>query len=223
MVLICGEVAEEVHRHQPHGERHFLQHKYVEASLRAHSTVLQRSSATLTPGTCHQAPRHILSSTLKYGAKFYTPPPPQAFKYPSRGGGRIEGGGYKIPAVRGGSKYTHPFPWKMPFWPAMGGGVHNFSRMKWSDLILDLRPRRPATAQKKKPDPDNRRQISLKLAKYHFRTKFLWFSVFLPLFSPVSSTYYSLRRLQLQPRPITRGIRGGYPTKMTQHRDNHRA
>ena len=55
--------------------------------------------------------------TFFYGAKFYAPPPLHPWKYPSRGGGCIKGGGgaHKIPAA-------HPPPLKMSFGQEWGGG-----------------------------------------------------------------------------------------------------
>ena len=70
-----------------------------------------------------------------YGAKFYTPPPPHPWKYPSRGGGRIKEGG-RIKSCRGGLQNIHPPPLslKKVFWPKWvggGGGVYNFSLDMW--------------------------------------------------------------------------------------------
>ena len=57
--------------------------------------------------------------------------PPHPWKYLSRGGGRMKGGGYKIPAAWALKIYTPtPLPWKMPLgqkWGRGGGGVYNFS------------------------------------------------------------------------------------------------
>ena len=53
----------------------------------------------------------------QYGAKFYTPPPPHLWKYPSRVGGVYKRGvAYKIPAAWGLKLYTpHPPPLKNAF------------------------------------------------------------------------------------------------------------
>ena len=73
----------------------------------------------------------------KYGAEFYTPPPPHPWKYPSRGGGRI-----RSPAAWGLRIYTpHPLPLKNAFWPKMGGagGAYIISPC-WKKVFTRLLP-----------------------------------------------------------------------------------
>ena len=60
-------------------------------------------------------------SEFDCGAKFYTPPPPHPWKYPSREG-CIKGGGYKIPAAWGLKIYTPPPPSPQKCLLAKNGG-----------------------------------------------------------------------------------------------------
>ena len=76
-----------------------------------------------------------MSFFKKCGAEFYTPPPPHPYKYPSRCGGCIKGGGRIKFLPRGGSEYTPPPPSpEKCLWARNGGGggggVYNFSLEK---------------------------------------------------------------------------------------------
>ena len=95
----------------------------------SHHLVLLKAQLTSSPVPAWALKRrfwYYLKSL--YGAECYTPPPPHPWKYPSRGGGRIKGGGaYKIPAAPWGLKIYNPtpLPWKMPYGQKWGGGGGN--------------------------------------------------------------------------------------------------
>ena len=66
------------------------------------------------------------------GPNFIHPHPPHPWKYPSRGGGCIKGGAYKIPAAWGLKMYNPPEKCLLAEIGGRGGGVHIIST--WREI-----------------------------------------------------------------------------------------